>query len=130
VYVIGHLRNGGSAGKIFPIGRKAAKCNQKSSGTSPRYTSVAPIKHLKRNARSYPIHYALTLDTCDTNGIIDNRRIRVYTQHERERLQGYPEGWTDAVSESARRKLLGNAVTVNVIEAIAERILTCGINNA
>ena len=49
-------------------------------------------------------------------------RIRRLTPTECERLQGFPDGWTKGVSDSQRYKCLGNAVTVNVIQAIAERL--------
>lgn len=49
--------------------------------------------------------------------------IRRLTPIECERLQGFPDCWTEGVSDTARYKCLGNAVTVNVIEVIAERIL-------
>jgi DNA (cytosine-5)-methyltransferase 1 len=41
-----------------------------------------------------------------------------------ERLQGFPDGWTAVrnMSDSARYRMLGNAVTVNVAEWIAGRI--------
>jgi len=38
---------------------------------------------------------------------------------ETERIQGFPDGWTDIVSETQRYTQCGNAVTVNVIESIA-----------
>ena len=40
----------------------------------------------------------------------------------RERLQGFPEGWTKGFSESQRYKMMGNAVTVNVVKAIIRRM--------
>jgi site-specific DNA-cytosine methylase len=40
-----------------------------------------------------------------------------------ERLQSFPDGWTAGISDTARYRCLGNAVTVNVVEAIAEKIL-------
>ena len=49
------------------------------------------------------------------------KRIRRLTPTECERLQGFPDGWTEGVSESQRYKQLGNAVTVNVIEAIVRQ---------
>lgn len=49
-------------------------------------------------------------------------RIRRLTPTECERLQGFPDGWTAVVSDSQRYKCLGNAVTVNVIEAIFKRL--------
>ena len=49
-------------------------------------------------------------------------RIRRLTPIECERLQGFPDGWTEGVSDTQRYKMLGNAVTVNVVEAIGERM--------
>jgi DNA (cytosine-5)-methyltransferase 1 len=44
--------------------------------------------------------------------------IRRLTPTECERLQGFPDGWTEGISDTQRYKTLGNAVTVNVIEAV------------
>lgn len=49
-------------------------------------------------------------------------RIRRLTPLECERLQGFPDGWTEGVSDTQRYKQLGNAVTVNVVEAIVKRL--------
>ena len=51
------------------------------------------------------------------------RNIRKLTPVECERLQGFPDGWTDILSDNQRYKCLGNAVTTNVIEEIASAIL-------
>jgi DNA (cytosine-5)-methyltransferase 1 len=51
------------------------------------------------------------------------RRIRRLTPTECERLQGFPDGWTEGVSDTQRYKQLGNAVTVNVIESIVRCII-------
>lgn len=40
-----------------------------------------------------------------------------------ERLQGFPEGWTDGFSMTQRYSMMGNAVTVNVIQAIARKLI-------
>jgi DNA (cytosine-5)-methyltransferase 1 len=50
-------------------------------------------------------------------------KIRRLTPLECERLQGFPDGWTEGVSDTQRYKCLGNAVTVNVIHIIMERLL-------
>ena len=50
-------------------------------------------------------------------------RIRRLTPIEYERLQGFPDNWTEGVSDTQRYKQMGNAVTVNVIQAIAEKLL-------
>lgn len=55
--------------------------------------------------------------------------VRRLTPRECERLQGFPDDWTafDAegkmVSDSARYRMLGNAVTVNVAEWIGHRLV-------
>ena len=56
--------------------------------------------------------------------ISQSPQIRRPTPTECERLQGFPDGWTKIVSDSQRYKCCGNAVTVNVIRDIAERLLT------
>ena len=48
--------------------------------------------------------------------------VRRLTPTECERLQGFPDGWTDGQSDSARYRQLGNAVAVPVIRWIGERI--------
>ncbi len=68
-----------------------------------------------------------------TTGLyLDKMRIRRLTPKECERLQGFPDGWTQTgvdaegdiveISDTQRDKQIGNAVTVNVIEAIARQL--------
>ena len=52
----------------------------------------------------------------------DKTRIRRLTPTECERLQGFPDGWTEGVSDTSRYQCLGNAVTVNVIRVLIERM--------
>ena len=66
---------------------------------------------------------SFTLTAQDKHGIYDGSKIRRLTPVECERLQGFPDGWTEGVSDTQRYKTLGNAVTVNVIKAIMERLL-------
>ncbi len=49
--------------------------------------------------------------------------VRRLTPVECERLQGFPDGWTDGQADSARYRQLGNAVAVPVVEWIARRIV-------
>lgn len=49
--------------------------------------------------------------------------VRRLTELECERLQGYPDGWTDGQSGSARYRQLGNSVAVPVVEWIARRLM-------
>lgn len=49
--------------------------------------------------------------------------VRRLTPLEAERLQGFPDGWTDGQSDSGRYRMLGNAVAVPVVEWIAKRLV-------
>jgi len=65
-----------------------------------------------------------TLDTAmmqDT--LTKNSKIRRLTPLECERLQGFPDNWTDSVSDNQRYKQCSNAVTVNVVKDIIARLL-------
>jgi DNA (cytosine-5)-methyltransferase 1 len=65
---------------------------------------------------------AYCVDTGNTQAIQLDAKIRRLTPTECERLQGFPKNWTAMLSDSQRYKTMGNAVTVNVVQAIMERI--------
>ena len=71
---------------------------------------------------------ASTLDTQSQQGVLtDNKRIRRLTPIECERLQGFPDNWTlegieGPISDRQRWKMIGNAVTVDVVAEVAKRI--------
>ncbi len=68
---------------------------------------------------------AQTLDTSMQQHTLDRQGgVRRLTPIECERLQGFPDNWTDCVSDTQRYKSLGNAVTVNVIGYIMKKILS------
>jgi len=74
--------------------------------------------HLQRDDISY------CLDGGNTNAVeFNDMKIRKLTPIECERLQGFPDNWTEGVSDTQRYKQMGNAVTVNVIEAIAGKLI-------
>ena len=60
--------------------------------------------------------------------------VRRITPVEAERLQGFPDGWTDIeyngrpAPDTARYRALGNSMTVNVMRWLAERILEADKN--
>jgi DNA (cytosine-5)-methyltransferase 1 len=66
---------------------------------------------------------AQTLDTGMQQHTIEGARIRRLTPIETERLQGFPDNWTQGPSDTQRYKMTGNAVTVNVIRDIFIEIL-------
>jgi DNA (cytosine-5)-methyltransferase 1 len=48
--------------------------------------------------------------------------IRRLTPIECERLQGFPDGWTDDQSDTQRYKQLGNTVSVPVVREIMKKL--------
>ena len=65
---------------------------------------------------------AFTQTATDQHGIMIDDRIRRLTPTECERLQGFPDQWTkldvdgNEVSDTQRYRMLGNAVTVDVVQ--------------
>lgn len=49
--------------------------------------------------------------------------VRRLTPTECERLQGFPDGWTDGQADSHRYKQCGNAVAVPVVQWIIDRLI-------
>lgn len=72
---------------------------------------------------------SFTLTGQDKHGVYDGVKIRRLTPTECERLQGFPDGWTatnvngEAVSDSQRYKMCGNAVTTNTVAAVISKLL-------
>jgi len=72
-------------------------------------------------------------DALNRDTLLGNKnRIRRLTPVECERLQGFPDGWTSVgvfdgvekpISDSQRYKMMGNAVTVNVVRFLGKRLL-------
>jgi DNA (cytosine-5)-methyltransferase 1 len=92
---------GGSAGNFIQI---AASRTREGS------------KHLEGNKDG--LAFSLTSAQHD-NLLRDAQTIRRLTSTECERLMGFPDGWTEGVSDTSRYRCLGNAVMPPVIEYIA-----------
>lgn len=77
----------------------------------------------RKNKVCKPKPYANTLraNTHGNEQVVNH--IRRLTPTECERLQGFPDGWTEGVSDTQRYKTLGNAVTVDTIEKIMQKLL-------
>jgi DNA (cytosine-5)-methyltransferase 1 len=67
-------------------------------------------------------HHTLRAGTKQSTGAVVGSAVRRLTPVECERLQGFPDGWTDDQADSHRYKQMGNAVTVNVIAWIGSRL--------
>ena len=53
----------------------------------------------------------------------DSTTVRRLTPTECERLQGFPDNWTDGQADSNRYKQMGNAVAVPVVQWIINRMV-------
>lgn len=62
--------------------------------------------------------------TRQTHLVAQNGRLRSLSFVEWERLQGFPDGWTSSMSQSARWQALGNAVHTGTAEWLARRLAT------
>jgi DNA (cytosine-5)-methyltransferase 1 len=81
-------------------------------------SSGAGVGAYSETGKSYPVNAS----QLHTPGVADTV-VRRLTELECERLQGYPDGWTDGQSGSARYRQLGNSVAVPVVEWIARRLV-------
>jgi len=147
VFIIGHL-GGEPRRKVFPIGENDKVSNEPERGNEPEtehiFSTVAtkadrkegnftakPIlmpsrKESRQNGRRVKTHNEdmFTLTAMDVHGIVGDTRIRRLTPLECERLQGFPDNWTEGISDTQRYKCCGNAVTVNVVREIIKKLIT------
>jgi DNA (cytosine-5)-methyltransferase 1 len=132
VFIVGHLR-GTARPQVFPLGQSNAndinQLNQPTHSNDRIYgiEGLAPTLNTMQGGRRQP-KIAPTMranhhNTADVHFLKDGVKIRRLTPTESERLQGFPDGWTEGFSDTQRYKMMGNAVTTNVITAIAERLL-------
>ena len=62
-------------------------------------------------------------DVRATTLVVDHPVVRRLTPLEFERLQGFPDGWTEGQSDAQRYKQMGNAVAVPVVRWITKRLV-------
>lgn len=87
-------------------------------------------QHDEYNLVAYTLNanYGRTTDAAGSHGtgpknLIADASVRRLTPLECERLQGFPDGWTEGESDSTRYRMLGNAVCVPVAEWIGRRLV-------
>ena len=83
---------------------------------------VATIAYDEFNDSVADTHHTLRAGTKQSTGVIMGSTVRRLTPVECERLQGFPDGWTEGQSDSNRYKQMGNAVAVPVVEWIIQNI--------
>lgn len=123
VFIVGHLR-GKSGQKVFPIGGiRETPLRQDGIGFKIIHNIYGGFG--EKIVREFK-KYSPTIRTSKGGGhlpmIMKDNKIRKITPVECERLQGFPDNWTEGISDNQRFKCLGNAVTVNVIAEIGKRI--------
>ena len=123
IYLIGLLA-GRSIPGVFPIGEVTKDSCKK---TRNIYDYSRTILRGYKNSSS-------------TGSFIKTKsnKIRYLTEIECERLQGFPDNWTQygdyngtikPIAKTQRYKLIGNAVTVDIVELIAKRLKVNNENN-
>lgn len=75
--------------------------------------------HHKQNPISGEVSPALGTSTQGMG--VHHQTVRRLTPTECERLQGFPDGWTEGQADSHRYKQLGNAVAVPVVQWLINR---------
>jgi len=76
------------------------------------------------NGSCYKKEQSYTLNVTDVHGIVKNMAVRRLTPVECERLQGFPDNYTNIpkAADTNRYKALGNSMAVPVMRWIGERI--------
>ena len=138
VFIVGNSR-GTPRPKVFPFGENGGKNNElqghHTSTLTARYEQAQAtgsyIGESKLNAQKD----LMIRDGRDNRSCLRSGRtpelgakgtsIRRLTPTECARLQGFPDDWhkVDGISDTQAYKCYGNAVTVNVIQAIIEKLI-------
>lgn len=147
IFIVGHLR-GSSTRQIFPLGETGkesykwstaepiAKTLQSPGNTCGNYRGMNMIvlhQSASQAERIYdPKGVSQTLSAngggwgAKTGIYKIKERVRRLTPLECERLQGFPDGWTEGISDTQRYKCLGNAVMVPKVQEIASHLILFG----
>jgi DNA (cytosine-5)-methyltransferase 1 len=147
VFIVGFLNDGGErAAKVLAIsqGRRrfiatGGKEEPRIAIGSPKRTANDLIHTFSKVRRAQNVEdyetwierdYTNTLNLFDnatevraTELIVSQGRVRRLMPIEMERLQGFPDNWTDGQADSNRYKQMGNAVSVPVAEWIIKRMV-------
>lgn len=68
-------------------------------------------------------HHTLRSGTKQSTGVVNESVVRRLTPIECERLQGFPDNWTEGQSDTHRYKQMGNAVAVPVVEWLVANLV-------
>ena len=137
IYLIGHLAGRSEPG-VFPITEDDCLFKQKTQSQSQ--TAICTTLKASGSMRTEDTYIipkeANTLTGGGKSGGLHSDMtiiggVRRLTEIECERLQGFPDNWTqygnyngtiNPIAKTQRYKLIGNAVTVDIVELIAKRL--------
>ena len=100
-----------------------------SGGLHSDMTVIRQLKRGKNKGADLKICPTISSNAFQENNLLNG--VRRLTEIECERLQGFPDNWTQygdyngkirRISKTQRYKLIGNAVTVDIVELIAKRL--------
>ena len=100
-----------------------------SGGLHSDITVIRQLKRGKNKGADLKISPTISSNAFQENNLLNG--VRRLTEIECERLQGFPDNWTQygdyngkirCISKTQRYKLIGNAVTVDIVELIAKRL--------
>ena len=138
VFIVGHL-GGIPSRKIFPIREELQSSNESIREQGKDNEQGRHLSNLEQcngdGGRKCELHKRIA-HTVRSGGVasgIDKKqnwdsylvegKIRRLTPLECERLMGYPDGWTEGLSDTQRYKTLGNGIVSNVVEQVVLSIL-------
>lgn len=87
----------------------------KGGGQTPIIANTLDANYYKGNSATKNRHTPRTQ-------IEENAKIRRLTPLECERLMGYPDNWTEGLSDTQRYKTLGNGIVSNVVKEVVSRL--------
>ena len=130
---VGNVYKGGQLGDVYDSNGLSPTCCAGHSDSAIKIVQpvLTPDRENKRqNGRRMKNNDEpmFTLTAQDKHGVYDGMTVRKLTPIECERLQGFPDNWTkygkddEQISDTQRYKCCGNAVTTNVITAIADEM--------
>jgi len=124
--VIGRADTAGPQGKGYGEVEDPMFTVDTSSAHAVSVTPIQDARELDKKQNGLGVAQAgapaYTVDTISHQAVSFSTTVRRLTPKECERLQGFPDDWTEGQSDSARYKQMVNAVTANVVEWIGKRL--------
>jgi len=126
---VGYFRSDSQANRVYYIhGKAVTLCGEAGGGAAKMgqylFGCITPDRVNKRqnDQRFNDGQKFYTLTAQDKHGILIEGYIRKLTPIECERLQVFPDNYTEEISNTQRYKALGNSFTVDVIAHILKKI--------